>query len=78
MTRTLTERRVVVTGMAGISPIGNDWDAIRSHLGSYRNAIVRMDEWAGYDGLNTQLAGRPLNSACPSAIPARPCAAWDG
>jgi 3-oxoacyl-[acyl-carrier-protein] synthase II len=55
MTRTLTERRVVVTGMAGISPIGNDWDAIRTHLGSYRNAIVRMEDWAGYDGLNTQL-----------------------
>ncbi|NKI69554.1 beta-ketoacyl-ACP synthase [Collimonas pratensis] len=48
-------RRVVVTGMAGISPIGNDWDAIRSHLGSYRNAVVRMHEWADYDGLNTQL-----------------------
>ncbi len=48
-------RRVVVTGMAGISPIGNDWPAIREHLGQYRNAIVRMDEWADYDGLNTNL-----------------------
>ncbi|PFH12591.1 3-oxoacyl-[acyl-carrier-protein] synthase II [Collimonas sp. PA-H2] len=50
-----TARRVVVTGMAGISPIGNDWNAIRAHLGSYRNAVVRMHEWADYDGLNTQL-----------------------
>ncbi|QRX84708.1 beta-ketoacyl-ACP synthase [Glaciimonas sp. PAMC28666] len=41
--------------MAGISPIGNDWPSIRTHLGSYRNAIVRMEEWADYDGLNTQL-----------------------
>ncbi|MFC5474824.1 beta-ketoacyl-ACP synthase [Paraherbaspirillum soli] len=48
-------RRVVVTGMAGISPIGNDWDSIRAHLGSYRNAVVRMHEWADYEGLNTQL-----------------------
>ncbi len=48
-------RRVVVTGMAGISPIGNDWPAIRAHLGQYRNAIVRMDDWADYDGLNTNL-----------------------
>jgi 3-oxoacyl-[acyl-carrier-protein] synthase II len=48
--------RVAVTGMAGISPIGNDWATIRARLGSYRNAIVKMEEWADYDGLNTQLA----------------------
>lgn len=48
-------RRVVVTGMAGISPIGNDWPSIRQRLGEYRNAVVRMDDWAGYEGLNTQL-----------------------
>jgi 3-oxoacyl-[acyl-carrier-protein] synthase II len=48
-------RRVVVTGMAGISPLGNDWPSIRQRLGLYRNAVVRMEEWAGYDGLNTQL-----------------------
>lgn len=47
--------RVAVTGMAGISPIGNDWASMRAHLGSYRNAVVRMEEWADYDGLNTQL-----------------------
>ncbi len=54
-------RRVVVTGMAGISPVGNDWQSIRQRLGEYRNAIVRMEEWANYDGLNTQL-GAPAAS----------------
>ena len=49
-------RRVVVTGMAGISPLGNDWPTIRARLGEYRNAIVRMEDWAGYEGLNTNLA----------------------
>ena len=49
-------RRVVVTGMAGISPLGNDWPTIRTRLGEYRNAIVRMEDWAGYEGLNTNLA----------------------
>ena len=49
-------RRVVVTGMAGISPIGNDWDTIRARLGEYRNAVVRMEGWADYEGLNTNLA----------------------
>jgi 3-oxoacyl-[acyl-carrier-protein] synthase II len=48
-------RRVAVTGMAGISPIGNDWPSIRARLSSYRNAITKMEEWSGYDGLNTQL-----------------------
>ncbi|TWI66340.1 3-oxoacyl-[acyl-carrier-protein] synthase II [Pseudoduganella lurida] len=49
-------RRVVVTGMAGISPLGNDWATIRGRLGAYRNAVVRMEDWAGYEGLNTNLA----------------------
>lgn len=48
-------RRVVVTGIAGISPLGNDWQSIRQHLGTYRNAVIRMEEWAAYDGLHTQL-----------------------
>lgn len=56
--------RVAVTGMAGISPLGNDWPAIRAHLGSYRNAVVRMPDWAEYEGLNTQL-GAP---AAPFAL----------
>jgi 3-oxoacyl-[acyl-carrier-protein] synthase II len=49
------KRRVAVTGMAGISPVGNDWNSIRTRLGQYRNAVVRMDDWADYEGLNTQL-----------------------
>lgn len=49
------ERRVVVTGMAGISPIGNDWPTIRQRLGEYRNAIQRIEDWASYEGLHTQL-----------------------
>jgi 3-oxoacyl-[acyl-carrier-protein] synthase II len=48
-------RRVVVTGMAGISPLGNDWGTIRARLGQYRNAVIRMDQWADYEGLHTQL-----------------------
>ena len=51
-------RRVAVTGMAGISPIGNHWTAIRARLESYGNAVMRMPEWSDYDGLNT-LLGAP-------------------
>lgn len=60
-------RRVAVTGMAGISPIGNDWASIRAHLRSYRNAVTRMQDWADYEGLNTQL-GAP---AQPFELPAK-------
>ncbi|MDO8179318.1 MAG: beta-ketoacyl-ACP synthase [Undibacterium sp.] len=49
------KHRVVVTGMAGISPVGNDWSTIRTRLGEYKNAVTRMPEWADYEGLNTQL-----------------------
>jgi len=48
-------RRVAVTGMAGISPLGNDWTAVRERLGQYRNAVVHMEEWDSYEGLNTRL-----------------------
>jgi 3-oxoacyl-[acyl-carrier-protein] synthase II len=48
--------RVVVTGMAGISPLGADWNGISKHLRSYRNAVVHMPEWEQYKGLHTRLA----------------------
>lgn len=48
-------RRVAVTGMAGISPLGNDWSSIRAALGRYRNAVRRMEQWSEYEGLNTQI-----------------------
>jgi 3-oxoacyl-[acyl-carrier-protein] synthase II len=48
-------RRVVVTGMAGISPLGNDWPTVRARLQAQRNAIVRMADWEDYEGLNTRL-----------------------
>ena len=52
------KRRVAITGMAGISPIGNDWPSVRARLGEYRNAVRRMDDWSEYDGLHT-LLGAP-------------------
>lgn len=49
-------KRVVITGMAGFSPLGNDWDSVRARLRERRNGIVIMDEWKEYEGLNTHLA----------------------
>ncbi|MFX6759530.1 hypothetical protein ABTH30_21800, partial [Acinetobacter baumannii] len=55
MTRPLNERRVVVTGMAGISPIGTDWNSALAHLQTLRNAVQRMPGWDEYIGLHTRL-----------------------
>lgn len=49
-------KRVVVTGMAGFSPIGNDWVTIHDNLKTMKTGVVRNDDWAKYDGLNTRLA----------------------
>jgi 3-oxoacyl-[acyl-carrier-protein] synthase II len=49
-------RRVVITGMGGITALGEDWSRIRSCLASGQTAVRRMPEWDRYDGLNTRLA----------------------
>lgn len=49
-------KRVVVTGAGAVSALGNDWAAVRARLAAGRNAVVRMDDWAAINGLNTQLA----------------------
>ena len=52
-------KRVVITGMAGISPIGDSWETIRDRLDALDTGIVRMDSWDVYDELNTRL-GAPV------------------
>ncbi|WP_236166774.1 beta-ketoacyl-ACP synthase [Pseudomonas fulva] len=50
-------RRVVVTGMAGITSLGIDWATIAGHFASQRSGIRRMDEWDRFEEMNTRLAG---------------------
>jgi 3-oxoacyl-[acyl-carrier-protein] synthase II len=50
-------RRVVVTGMAGLSSLGDEWDSIRAHVVAGESGIRCIEDWAKYDGLNTNLAG---------------------
>jgi 3-oxoacyl-[acyl-carrier-protein] synthase II len=49
-------RRVVITGMGAITPIGNDWASVSEKLKAQVTGIQRMDDWIKYKGLNTQLA----------------------
>lgn len=59
-------RRVVVTGIGGITPLGHDWTTIEARLRGRRNAIRRMGEWDYFDALNGRL-GSPVDDF---AIPA--------
>ena len=51
-----TDRRVVVTGAAALSPLGHDWAGIRERLHARVNAVRYIPEWEVFDGLNTRLA----------------------
>jgi 3-oxoacyl-[acyl-carrier-protein] synthase II len=52
-------KRVVVTGMAGLSPIGNDWETVKASFHAMRGGVKPQPDWAQYKGLNTQL-GAPI------------------
>lgn len=58
-------KRVVVTGMAGISPIGNDWHQVSANLKAKSTGIQHMQEWDKYNGLNTRL-GAPVDFIKPA------------
>ncbi len=58
-------KRVVVTGMAGITALGNDWATIEANFVANRSGIRRMDEWDRYTELNTRLAGPIDDFAVP-------------
>jgi 3-oxoacyl-[acyl-carrier-protein] synthase II len=58
-------KRVVVTGMAGLSPIGNDWQQVAAQLKIQSNGIQFMPEWENYIGLNTRL-GAPVDFIKPA------------
>lgn len=50
-------RRVVITGMAGITSLGRDWATISGNFAANRSGIRRMGEWDRFEELNTRLAG---------------------
>jgi 3-oxoacyl-[acyl-carrier-protein] synthase II len=54
-------RRVVVTGMGGVTAFGDNWQDVAAGLKSGQNAVRNMPEWQIYDGLNTML-GAPIDN----------------
>ena len=65
-------KRVVVTGMAGLSPIGNNWAEIAANLKQQQSGICYMPEWEHYRGLNTRLAG-PVKFQKPTHYTRKQC-----
>ena len=58
-------KRVVVTGMAGISALGSEWQAIQQAFQAGRSAIRVMPDWSRYTELNTRLGGPVENFQPP-------------
>lgn len=52
-------RRVVITGIGGVTALGDDWPTIRENMEAGRTAIRRMEGWDRFDGINTRL-GAPV------------------
>lgn len=50
-------KRVVVTGMQAITPIGSDWASVSANLRAGRTGIRYMPDWDKYNGLITRLGG---------------------
>src|SRR5476651_1679391 len=59
-------QRVVVTGMQGVTALGNQWEEISARLQQGENAVRHMDEWLQYQGLSTHLAAPIDDFALPA------------
>ncbi len=48
-------RRVVVTGMAGVTPLGDTWDEISAEMEAGRTGVRYIDAWDKLGDLKTRL-----------------------
>jgi len=60
-------KRVVITGMGGITPIGDQWEDIASALHQGASGVQRLSEWSEYEGLHTNLAAWCPHFSVPSS-----------
>ena len=60
-------KRVVITGVGALSPLGHDWPTVLRRLRDEKNAIRYMSEWDIYEGLNTRLGA----TVAPFDVPTR-------
>jgi len=55
--------------MAGITSLGNDYATVIVAMDEGRSGIRRMQEWAAFEGLNTQLGGPVADFTIPAEYP---------
>jgi 3-oxoacyl-[acyl-carrier-protein] synthase II len=58
-------RRVVVTGMSGVTSLGQSWLEIENNLKSGASGVQRMPDWERYADLLTRLGAPVLNFTLP-------------
>jgi 3-oxoacyl-[acyl-carrier-protein] synthase II len=62
-------RRVVVTGMAGLSPIGQDWKQVRDALRAGRSGVAYITAWDDIEDLDTRLGAPVADFRPPESWP---------
>jgi len=62
-------RRVVVTGMAGLTTHGSSWEQIKPRLQEGKNSVMYMQEWDRYADMRTRLAAPILDFKQPEHYP---------
>ncbi len=62
----MSTRRVVITGVGGVSALGHDWASMSAALRSCENRVRYMQEWDQYPDLQTRLAAPVDDFELPS------------
>jgi 3-oxoacyl-[acyl-carrier-protein] synthase II len=62
-------RRVVVTGLGGITALGEDWPTIRARMLKGETAVRTMSDWDRFSGINTRLAAPVLGFSMDDHYP---------
>ncbi len=62
-------KRVVVTGMGVVTALGDNWPEFSAKLQAGTSAIRRVEDWATYKDLNTNLAGPIEDFVVPGHYP---------
>ena len=58
-------RRVVITGMAGVTSLGHDWDTVYNNLKNGVSGIKKHPEWSEIKGIKTLIGGSIDNFEMP-------------
>src|SRR3546814_8915737 len=56
----------VVTGMAGITAIGSDWEQVERSLRANLSGVAYMSDWDRFEEINTRLGGPVKDFSLPS------------